>query len=143
MLLWIIVAVASAIIEIVTLGDLICIWFSIGALAALLLAWLKVKLIVQIIVFFIVSIAVMLIVRPLAIRYLRGNTVATNSDRYIGKTATLLREITDGSWGLLNVGGSSWSCTSVDGQPIEKGTKVKIMAIDGAKLIVRKADQEV
>ena len=143
MLLWIIVAVASAVIEIITIGDLICIWFSVGALVALLLAWLKVKLIVQIIVFFAVSIAVMLIVRPMAIKYLRGNTVATNSDRYIGKTATLSREITADSWGLLSVGGSSWSCTSVDGEPIPQNTKVKIMAIDGAKLIVIKADQEV
>ena len=139
--LWIFVAIASIVIEIITLGNLICIWFAVGALASGILAWLKVKTVIQFIVFFVVSIGVMLIVRPLASKYLRGNTVATNSDRLIGMTAIITKDITPEAWGELIVAGTRWSCISVDNQPIKKDTYVRIMAIDGVKMIVKAIEE--
>jgi len=138
--MWIIVAIGAFLIEIFTLGNLICIWFIFGALASALLAWLKVQAIWQYITFFIVSIISMLIIRPLAHNYLRGNIVPTNSDRLIGQNATLIKEIGEESWGELIKGGVTWSCVSIDNQPIPKDTNVRIVAIEGAKLIVKKID---
>ena len=140
---WIIVMIVSVIIEIVTIGDLICIWFAVGALASLIMALLKLSTMVQYIAFFAVSIIVMLTVRPMAIEHLRGNIVPTNSDRFIGKSALLTKDITEEAWGQLSIGGSTWSCTSADNTPIPQGTRVRIIAIDGAKLIVKKSEQEV
>ncbi|MBQ2214092.1 MAG: NfeD family protein, partial [Erysipelotrichaceae bacterium] len=57
---WLIVAIASIVIEIITLGNLICIWFAIGALVSAILAWLKVYTAIQYIVFFVASILAML-----------------------------------------------------------------------------------
>lgn len=139
-LLWIIVAVGSIIIELVTLGNLICIWFSLGALFSLVLSLLKVGEIIQYVAFFIVSIVAMLIIRPLANKYLRGNTVPTNSDRLIGQKTQLLEPINLNSWGKVSISGVDWSCVSEDNSPIEKDAIVKIVAIDGAKLIVKKID---
>ncbi|MBR2600151.1 MAG: NfeD family protein [Erysipelotrichaceae bacterium] len=133
---WLIVAIASIVIEIITLGNLICIWFAIGALVSAILAWLKVYTAIQYIVFFVASILAMLIIRPLAAEYLRGNTVPTNADRLIGKTGVVTREITSDSWGEVLVMGVRWSAISVDNTAIKKDTKVKIMAIDGVKLMV-------
>ena len=138
-LLWIIVAVGSIIIELVTLGNLICIWFSL-ALFSLALSLLKVGEIIQYVAFFIVSIVAMLIIRPLANKYLRGNTVPTNSDRLIGQKAQLLEPINLNSWGKVSISGVDWSCVSEDNSSIEKDAIVKIVAIDGAKLIVKKID---
>ena len=139
--LWIFVAIASIVIEIITLGDLICIWFAVGALVSGILAWIKVKTAIQFITFFVVSIGVMLIVRPLAAKYLRGNVVATNSDRLIGMNAVVTKDITSESWGERQVAGMTWSCISIDNQPVKKDTVVRIMAIDGVKLIVRPIDE--
>jgi membrane protein implicated in regulation of membrane protease activity len=139
--LWIFVAIASIIIEVITLGDLICIWFAVGALVSGILAWLKATTAIQFITFFVVSIGVMLIVRPLASKYLRGNVVATNSDRLIGMTATITKDITPESWGERTVAGMTWSCISIDNQPVKKDTSVRIMAIDGVKLIVKPLDE--
>ena len=139
--LWIFVAIASIVIEIITLGDLICIWFAVGALVSGILAWIKVRTAIQFIAFFVVSIAVMLIVRPLAAKYLRGNVVATNSDRLIGMNAVVTKDITAESWGERQVAGMTWSCISIDSQPVRKDTVVRIMAIDGVKLIVRPIDE--
>ncbi len=138
--MWIIVAIGAFLIEIFTLGNLICVWFIFGALASALLAWLKVQAIWQYIAFFVVSIVSMLIIRPLAHNYLRGNIVPTNSDRLIGKTTKLTKEITPEKWGEVIKGGVKWSCVSVDNQPIPEGTNVKIIAIEGAKLVVKKMD---
>ncbi|HQB31877.1 MAG TPA: NfeD family protein [Erysipelotrichaceae bacterium] len=138
--MWIIVAIGAFLIEIFTIGNLICVWFIFGALASALLAWLKVQAIWQYIVFFVVSIVSMLIIRPLAHNYLRGNIVPTNYDRLIGKNTTLTKEITADKWGEVIKGGVKWSCVSVDNQPIPEGTNVKIVAIEGAKLIVKKID---
>lgn len=138
--MWIIVAIGAFLIEILTLGNLICVWFIFGALASALLAWLKVQAIWQYIAFFVVSVVSMLIIRPLAHNYLRGNVVPTNSDRLIGKNAILTKEITSENWGEIVKGGISWSCVSADNQPIAEGTNVRIIAIEGAKLVVKKVD---
>ncbi len=134
---WIIVAIGAAVIEIATLGNLICIWFSAGAAVSAILAVCKVAVPIQYFAFFAVSIAIMLIVRPMATNYLRGNVVPTNADKLIGKTAHLTKAITSEAWGELVISGMTWSCISVDGEPIGKDTKVKIMAIEGVKLIVK------
>lgn len=133
---WLIVAIASIVIEIITLGNLICIWFAIGALVSAILAWLKVYTAIQYIVFFVASILAMLIIRPLAAEYLRGNTVPTNADRLIGKAGVITKDITPDAWGEVLVMGVRWSAISVDNTAIKKDTKVKIMAIDGVKLMV-------
>ena len=133
---WLIVAIASIVIEIITLGNLICIWFAIGALVSAILAWLKVYTAIQYIVFFVASILAMLIIRPLAAEYLRGNTVPTNADRLIGKTGVVTKDITSDSCGEVLVMGVRWSAISVDNTAIKTDTKVKIMAIDGVKLMV-------
>ena len=138
--MWIIVAIAAFIIEIFTVGNLICVWFIFGALASALLAWLKIQAIWQYIAFFVVSIASMLIIRPMAHNYLRGNIVPTNYDRLIGQNATLSKEITSNSWGEIDTGGTKWSCAILDNHPIPEGTNVRIVAIEGAKLIVKRID---
>ena len=106
---WVIVAIAAIIVEIITLGNLICIWFAVGALVSAILAWLHVVELIQYIAFFAVSILVMLIVRPLAAEYLRGNTVPTNSDRMIGKVGKVTKDITAENWGEVTVQGIVWS----------------------------------
>ncbi len=138
--LWILIAVGAFIVEIFTFGNLICIWFTIGAIAAIPLALLDCAAIWQYITFFVISIISMVLIRPLATDYLRGNVVATNSDRLIGSTTMLTKAITATSWGEANINGIIWSCVSSDNLPIEKDSAVKIIAIDGAKLIVKKMD---
>ena len=137
---WVVVAIAAAVIEIFTLGNLICIWFSAGALVSAVLAGLHVATPIQYFAFFAVSIMTMLIVRPMSINYMRGNVVPTNADKLIGKTAILTKAITTEAWGELVINGMTWSCVSVDNEPIDKDTKVKIMAIEGVKLVVKSID---
>ena len=137
LIVWLCIGLAAVIIELLTPTALISIWFACGAMIAALLTFLGVDLTIQIVAFFVISFVTMLIVRPVATRYLRGNIVATNADRMIGSIGNVTREIIDEHWGEVYVNSSYWSAVSVDDKRIEKGKKVKVLAIEGAKLIVK------
>lgn len=136
--LWIIIIIISLIFEFLSAIQLTSIFFALGGICALIANQLNASFIMQIIIFTIVSILSILVIKPIASRYLQGNIVKTNADRCIGQKAILLKEISLDTWGEIKVNNVLWHCTSVDNKPIEKGSLVKILAIEGVKLIVEK-----
>ncbi len=134
--IWIIIFIVALIVEVVTSGTLISIWFSVGALLAYLVQLFNGPLILQLIVFLAVSIGALLAIRPIATTYFRGNIVATNADRMVGQRTYLTKAITSNHWGEVNVYGVVWSAVEKNNQPLAIGTEVKVVAIEGAKLIV-------
>lgn len=138
--LWIIVFLSAILVEVVTLGQLVSIWFAVGAAGALLVQWMGGEFVLQMFTFIGVSVLAMLAVRPLAAAYLRGNVVSTNVDRFIGQQVHLIKGISEGSWGEIKFNGLIYAAISVDNRAIETGELVEIVAIEGAKLIVRKID---
>jgi membrane protein implicated in regulation of membrane protease activity len=135
-LIWLGTALAAVVLELITPSALVSIWFALGAVVAALCAALQLSVAIQFIVFLLISVLAMLIVRPVASRYLRGNVVPTNADRMIDQTGKVTRTIYEDQWGEVYVLSSYWSAVSLHHETIEKGTKVKILNIEGAKLIV-------
>ena len=74
----------------------------------------------------------------MAANYLRGNIVATNYDSLIGTTVKVSKDITSDAWGEVVSSGMTWSAVEVNGKFVEAGSHVKVLAIEGAKLIVKK-----
>jgi membrane protein implicated in regulation of membrane protease activity len=138
--LWVIILVGTLIVEVVTFGNLISVWFSIGALAAYFAFLVGLGFPIQLTVFMVVSILSLLAVRPLAANYFRGNIVATNADRIIGQHTTLVKAVKSNEWGEVNVYGTVWSVAELNNRPLDIGTIVEVVAIEGAKLIVKKVD---
>lgn len=141
LLFWIGVAIAAVVIELITPTALVSIWFACGAVIALLLELASAGLEVQIFAFVVISLVTMVIVRPIATRYLRGNVVATNADRMINEIGVVTKAISLDTWGEVRIKGTLWSAVSIDSTDIATGKKVKIIAIEGAKLIVREIDE--
>lgn len=140
---WIIVLGLTILGEVMTLGNLVTIWFTFGALAALLVNVMNLNLTVQIIVFSLVSIASLVFVRPMARRILQGTLESTNADRFIGKVYKLDESITTEKWGLVDINGTEWSATTANNRPISKGSLVEVERIEGVKLIVKEYEEEV
>ena len=84
----------------------------------------------------------MLVVRPIAAKYLRGNIEPTNADRVIGTVATVTRTIDPDRWGEVYAGHTYWSAVDRDHRLIEKGSRVRVLAIEGAKLVVTEVKGE-
>lgn len=138
---WLILFVILLIIEIFTMG-LTTVWFAGGALVAFVLAYAGFDLPVQIIVFLLVSILLLVLTRPIAIKFFNKERQKTNADSLIGQKAVVLETIdTIHGTGRVEVNGMEWSA-KVDEATciIETGEIVVIEGIQGVKLIVKKEE---
>lgn len=138
---WLILFVVLLIIEIFTMG-LTTVWFAGGALVAFVLAFVGLGLPVQIIVFLLVSILLLVLTRPIAIKFFNQERQKTNADSLIGQRAVVLETIdTLHGTGRVEVNGMEWSAKVEDATAvIEAGTVVSIEGIQGVKLIVKKEE---
>lgn len=132
---WLIIFIVTLIIEIFTLS-LVSIWFSAGALVAILLDYFGVLLTGQIIGFILTSVLTFLIFRPLLMKSIKSTKVKTNADRLIGKTGEVVKEITSLSPGQVKINGQTWAGKSQDGVTLKEGALVEVMDIEGVKLVV-------
>lgn len=139
-IIWLALLIVFAITEGVTVA-LVSIWFMGGALAALIAALCGAELWVQVVLFFTVSILLLLCLRPLSKRLIKQKKVATNADSNIGKEAVVTEHIDNlqGS-GAVRISGVEWSARSADGSEIEKGAVVRVLRIEGVKVCVERAD---
>lgn len=137
LILWIIVLIAAIAIEVATMG-LTTIWFSGGALIAMIIELLHGSISLQIIVFLIVSLILLYFTRPIAVKYFNRERTSTNLDSLIGKRAVVTSAIHNlHETGQVMVEGKEWSARSKDSEvTFEKDSIVQIVSIKGVKLIV-------
>lgn len=142
MIFWLVVLIISIGIEVATLG-LASIWFAPGALAAIIAAALNAPVVVQIILFFVVSLLLLYFTRPIAVKYFNKDRIKTNVESLVGKQAIVISEIDNlQGIGQVVVNGQEWSARTVkEGIKLPVGTVVNIMAISGVKLMVEEDAQ--
>ena len=133
---WFILFVVFLIIEIITVG-LVSIWFSFGSLFALLSTCFTDNVLIQSIIFVVFSLVLIVLCRPLLkSKFLKSE--ATNYGKFIGKTGIVTKEITSNNYGEVKVDGTIW--TAKASKKIKKDEKVKVLDIEGVKLIVERID---
>ena len=138
---WLILFVVLLVIEICTLG-LTTVWFAGGALVAWVLALLKVSLPIQVIVFLIISIALLVLTRPIVMKQFNRKREQTNAERLIGQIAVVTEQIDNiHATGVVVVGGLEWSARTKEPDVIiEKDKIVIVEKIQGVKLIVKEKE---
>lgn len=135
---WLIVFVVFAALELTTMG-LTCVWFAVGALAGCVASLLGGNWIVQALVFIIVTVIVLIFVRPFALKFINNNAEKTNVDSMEGKTGKVLATIDNvNATGLIMVDGMEWTARSADGDVIPKDELVTVVSVEGVKAIVKK-----
>lgn len=134
---WVAVMALAAFVEAAT-PILVSIWFSVGALVAMLAAYLGASITVQLLLFVFVSIAALIGARPLAKRFLDPHIVPTNADRLLGEEAQVTEEIdNEHAAGAVYIDGKTWTARSEDGEVIPAGQQVEVVRMEGVKLFVR------
>ena len=140
--LWLALLIVFAVLEASTVS-LVSIWFMGGALTALIAALCGAEIWLQIILFFVVSIALLLCLRPLSKKLLKKKKVATNAESNIGKTAVVTETIDNlRGTGAVKISGVEWSARSVDDSVLEKDAVVRILRIEGVKVCVERAEKK-
>jgi membrane protein implicated in regulation of membrane protease activity len=134
---WLLLAAIFVVIEIISLG-LTTIWFAGGAFIAALAALAGGNLVVQIILFAVVSIVLLVVTRPVAKKYLDSKTEKTNAEALIGQKAMVLDEVNNlMQTGRAKINGMEWTARSKeDDVIIPAGEQAEIVEIQGVKLIL-------
>lgn len=139
--IWAAAIVVFLILEAVTVG-IVSIWFALGSICALIAALLGAPTWLQIAWFVVISVAALLLTRPIVKKYVNGRKQATNADRVIGMKATVREAVNNlAAEGSVLCDGKEWSARSSDGSAIPSGTVVVVEAIEGVKLMVRPASE--
>lgn len=135
--IWLIIAGVCFIIEILTVGFFIF-WFAIAALIVAALSLVVPSLVAQTAIFIVLSSILIFFTRSFSKKITRSDNVITNSNRLIGKTAIVKKEISSQHNGQVKVEGELWSAVLDQDYSltIPEGSSVKINAISGVKLVV-------
>ncbi|MCC8064607.1 MAG: NfeD family protein [Clostridiales bacterium] len=138
MVIWLVLLVAFSAAEAVTVG-LVSLWFALGSLCALLLSLFIENIWAEIGVFLLVSIATLLLLRPLVDRYFSAKDMKrTNLDLIVGSDGVVLEAIDNlFATGQVKVRGQVWSARSQSGKPIPTGTVITVLRIEGVKVFVQ------
>jgi len=140
--IWLIVLVIFAVLEMVTAGTMVSVWFCAGAFVAWLAALAGLSFFQQTVVFIAVSIVLLILIKPFVDKHIHKNIIMTNAQALVGKTCIVQEEINNiTSSGTVKADGKLWTARSEqEHETIPVGTEVKIVEIRGVKLIVKKID---
>lgn len=141
--IWMALVIIFLVVELVTVG-LTTIWLAGGALVAFLLAAVGAGFWLQLIAFFVVSFVLIYFTRPFAVKYLNPRRTRTNSEELIGEIVKVTSRIDNRSAeGTALAKGLEWSARAIsDDMTIEKDALVKVVRIEGVKLIVEPVADE-
>jgi membrane protein implicated in regulation of membrane protease activity len=134
--MWLALMIAFLAVEAGTAG-LVSLWFAGGSLVALIAAAAHAPVWLQAALFIVVSGAILILLRPVARRYLDRRKKPTNADRILGMVCSVTEDIDNiRETGAVYVDGKTWSARSAGGETIPAGSLVRPVAIQGVKLIV-------
>jgi membrane protein implicated in regulation of membrane protease activity len=136
-IIWAIVIAAALLLEFFTV-DLVSVWFSVSGLVALILAIFDVNEYIQVTVFFFLALVMLLGLRNLVKKFIKTETVHTNTDANIGKVTKLISDVVEGR-SSVKINGVPW--TALCDEELKSGASVVITATEGNKFKVKKQEE--
>jgi membrane protein implicated in regulation of membrane protease activity len=111
--------------------------FAVGALGGAAAAGLGGGIVIQVVVFVVVSVALLVFVRPLAYRNRQRPEQRSGVDALKGRQAVVLERVDSGVDGRIKLGGEVWSARALEhGRVFDPGQQVDVVEIDGATAVV-------
>jgi len=134
---WLILLIFMVVLEAATMSFGI-VAFAFGALGAIIVDTLGGPIWLQILVFGIFSLLFLLLLRPLVMKKLSNpETSRFNADAVLGETAIVIEPIAPNKPGVVKIQGKEWTAVVYDqGEVFETGALVKVLSIEGVKLVV-------
>ena len=136
---WLVLVIVLSFVEIATVS-LVSIWFVASGIVAMILSFFIEDTAIITTIFILLGIFLLVISRPIVNQLRSKAHEKTNLDRIIGETAIVTEDIKKNVVGEVKVDGKRWSAVSKE--KCLKGDTVKILKIDGVKLIVEKESEK-
>ncbi len=137
--IWLGVLVLAIVVEALT-DQLISIWFVPSAIVSAILDFCNVDPLWQVIVFLIVAICGIIFSKTFLSKYISKVNCKTNIDAIIGEKCVVTERVDNyAGCGQARIKGQVWSVRSVNDDDVyECGDVLKVVAIEGVKLICKK-----
>ncbi|MEZ5171416.1 MAG: NfeD family protein [Acidimicrobiia bacterium] len=131
--------------EILAAGTFFFLPFGIGGVAACVSAFAGNSVLTTWIVFTVTSVVFLAALVPLGRRLDRstpGDGDPIGAGRWVGRLAVVLEDIPAGpsTSGMARVDREEWRAASADDRPIPAGATVRVVKVDGTRVIVERAD---
>ena len=140
---WTVLLLLFIVVEAVTV-TLVSAWFATGALAAVICTLLGGDIWLQCVLFFVVSAAMLILLRPVAKKHFTPKLTKTNVDAVVGNTGKVTKRIdNDAATGQIKLGAMEWTARSTSGAVIEEGTLIRVDKIEGVKAFVSPVEVKV
>lgn len=134
--LWLWIAVAFTIIESLTLG-IVSIWFALGAIVAMLFAFVVESFFIQLVIFLCSSLILVATTRKIAVEKLKIGQYKTNIDDLIGKECIVIKPISGYEAGEVKIEGKIWRAISDSKQSYAIHDVATVLRIEGVTIIVK------
>jgi membrane protein implicated in regulation of membrane protease activity len=132
---WLGLAVLLAVVELMSL-DLVLLMFALGALGGAVIAGLGGPLWLALVVFVVVSLALLFLVRPPMVERLHaGPTLTVGHQNLVGREAIVVEPVGKQA-GRVSLASEIWSARSDGGETFDTGAEVRVVSIDGATAVV-------
>ena len=133
---WFALMVFFIFLEVSTVA-LVSTWFAVGSLGAMIAAICGGPVWLQCVLFFVISLVLLLLLRRVLRKYFTPRLVKTNVDSVIGMEGLVMAKIDNAyASGQVKLGGMEWSARSTSGEVIEPGERIRVDRIEGVKVFV-------
>lgn len=142
--IWLILCGIFLLIEIFNISFLL-IWPGIGSFFAFIANILGASVEIQIAVFAITTTLMIIFMKPLVKKLFKDKDVTKmNNNAMIGKKGIVIKEIKPlEETGQVKVAGELWSATTLNNDNININEIIKVIKVDGVKLVVKKENENV
>lgn len=143
-IMWLGVAVVFGLIEVLTV-NFYTIWLSVSAIVTAILSVFIVDPIWQIVIFSVLSLILVILSEKMLRKIIFSGKehIAMNAEALSGEYGIVVSRIrNDRGEGVVKIKGISWSARSIDNSVIPVGRRVKVIQIEGVKLIVTQATEQ-
>jgi membrane protein implicated in regulation of membrane protease activity len=138
--IWLVAAAVLGVGEIFMAGTFFLLPFAAGALVAAIASFAGAPLFVSWGLFIVTSVVAFLGLKPLARRLdiEHPNPIGTGANRLIGDVGVVALDIPAGpsGTGMVKIGGEEWRAEGRDGMGVQQGSQVRIVAVEGTRVIV-------
>ncbi|MFL0197540.1 NfeD family protein [Clostridium sp. WILCCON 0269] len=136
LILWVIIGVVALSVDIITSAFLF-VWFTVGAIGAIIAEIFNYSFIVQLIVFVVVSTVFMVICYPIVKKNIKKSVKPTplREETYIDREIVIDEEMVKNNG--IKIDGVYWNIKE-EGYTLKKGDTVKVLKMEGNRVVIKK-----
>lgn len=135
---WIVFGLVLVVLELASAGGFYVIFFGVSAIVVGLLtsAGAAGTAGIQVLLFSVLSVVLLLLFRSRLVARFQPDPQAPPVDQLVGEAAVVIEELRAGEIGKVELRGTTWSARAAGGAPLPRGTRCRVVRVDGLQLTV-------